>query len=77
MVLFKKIGAIMKMFIYYNYSKEEKSEVDVAVVRAESRKEAVKILKKYYSNVRNENLQKLDFKDYEGKDVDIMIISDY
>lgn len=67
----------MKIFIYYDFTVEEEHEVDVAAVRARSRKEAVKILERYYSSVSLDKIRELDFKNYEGEDTNIMIISDY
>ncbi len=69
--------SIMKIYVYYEKNKKLNEESDVAAVKAGTLNEAIKILKNYYGNVTKDNVHELTFIDFDNKDTNIMIFSDY
>ena len=67
----------MKIFVYYEANKGLDVTSDVAAVKAETLKEAINILKVYYTNVTKNNVHELIFKDFNNRETNIMILSDY
>lgn len=67
----------MSIFVYYERNQNSEEDSDVAAVKADSLKEAIKILKKHYVNVNKNNIYELTFRDFDGKPTNFMIISDY
>lgn len=64
----------MKIYVYCENSDEQ---TDVAAVKSETLNDAIMVLKKYYFNVKKDNVHELTFKDFNNNDTNIMIISDY
>lgn len=67
----------MSIFVYYERNQNSEEASDVAAVKADSLKEAIKILKKHYVNVNKNNIYELTFRDFDGESTNFMIISDY
>ena len=63
----------MRYYLYY-FANNESNLSDIAVVRARSKVKARKILKLYFSDVKNSDLHQIKFS---SDDKDIIIFSDY